>query len=178
MIRAMRAMATPLLDTVAVMPYARVGEVHSDPEDPMPWHTEHLLLRDLDLAGAEALLGLAGPGTPTSQLMVEVRRLGGAATTPLRGESAFTARDAEWSVFTVGLAFPEVADDVAADARRIVEGLAPLAVGGGLPNFVPGYGVDWARRAFDEEASARLRELSARYDPDGVLLAGRAVRGA
>ena len=178
MIRAMRAVALPLLDTVAVMPYARIGEVHSDPEESMPAHAEHVLLRDLGPAGAELLLGLAGPGTPTAQLMVEVRRLGGAARHPLRGESAFTARDAEWSVFTVGLAFPEVADEVTADARRIVDGLAPLAREGGLPNFVPGYGADWARRAFPAAVAERLRTLSLRYDPAGVLLAGRAVREA
>ena len=178
MIRPMRAVAQPLLDTVAVMPYARIGEVHSDPEELLPAHTEHLLLGDLGPAGAELLLGLAGPGTPTAQLMVEVRRLGGAATTALRGESAFVARDAEWSVFMVGLAFPEVADDVTADARRIVAGLAPLARDGGLPNFVPGSGADWVRTAFPTDVAERLRELSARYDPAGVLLAGRAVRAA
>ena len=177
MIRAMRAMATPLLDTVGVMPYGRIGEVHSDPEEFMPVHVEHVLLHDLGPAGAELLLGLAGPGTPTAQLMVEVRRLGGAAEHALRGESAFVARDVEWSVFTVGVTPPEAADAVVADARRIVAGLAPLVREGGLPNFVPGQGALWAQQAFPVAVADRLRELSRRYDPAGTLLAGRALRG-
>jgi FAD/FMN-containing dehydrogenase len=178
MIRAMRSVALPLLDTVAVLPYARIGEVHSDPEEFMPAHTEHLLLNDLGPDGAELLLDLAGPGTPTAQLMVVVRRIGGAAEHALRGESAFVTRDAEWSVFTVGVAIPEVAEAVTADARRIVDGLAPLTRDGALPNFVPGHGVEWARRAFPAEVAERLVALSERYDPAGVLLAARAVRGA
>ena len=45
-------------------------------------------------AGAELLLQLAGPGSASRQVLVEVRRLGGAATVPLRGASAFAHRDA------------------------------------------------------------------------------------
>lgn len=176
MIRAMRGVVTPLVDTVGVMPYERIAEVHSEPEGAMPIHAEHLLLADLDAAGVELLLGLAGPQAPTSQLMVEVRRLGGAMSTPLRGDSAFPVRDAEWSVFTVGLALPDVAALVAVDAQRIVAGLAPVTREGGMPNFVHGYGADWARRSYPAEALERLAELSCRYDPAGVLLAGRAVR--
>ena len=50
---AIRAIATPLIDTVGVMPYARIGEVHMDVDDPMPMHTEHLLLDRFGAAGAE-----------------------------------------------------------------------------------------------------------------------------
>jgi FAD/FMN-containing dehydrogenase len=176
MIQAMRAMAAPLVDTVGVMPYARIGEVHTDSEEPMPVHTEHVLLDRFGPEGAERLLDLAGPGAVCGQLMVELRQLGGAASTPLRGEGAFAARDAQWSVFTVGLAVPEIADTVAGDARRIVTGLAPLARQGALPNFVGGAGAPWARQAFPEHVATRLVELSERYDPRGVLHAGRVLR--
>ena len=81
-------------------------------------------------------------------------------------------------MFLVGIATPEVAEAVTADARRIVDGLAPLTRDGALPNFVPGHGGTWARRAFPAEVAERLVALSERYDPAGVLLTGRAVRGA
>jgi FAD/FMN-containing dehydrogenase len=176
MIEAMRGVVTPLADSVALMPYERIGEVHADPDAPMPMHTEHVLLERLDPAGVELLLDLAGPGSAAAQLMVEVRRVGGALERPLRGETAFTVRDAEWTVFTIGLALPGTEELVAADARRIVDGLAPVTRPGGMPNFVHGFGVEWARRVFPAGTAARLAELSRRYDPAGVLLAGQAVR--
>lgn len=176
MIRAMRGVVTPLVDTVGLMPYQRIGDVHSDPEGAMPVHAEHVLLDRFDAAGVELLLDLAGPQSATSQVMVEVRRLGGAIERPLRGESAYSVRDAEWSLFTVGLAMPEIAELVAVDAQRIVDGLAPITRSGAMPNFLHGYGEPWARRAFPPAVAARLRELSLRYDPAGVLLAGDLVR--
>jgi hypothetical protein len=108
--------------------------------------------------------------------MVEVRRIGGALARPLRGETAFPVRDAEWSVFTVGLVLPGTGDLTVIDARRIVDGLAPITRPGGMPNFAHGHGVDWAMQAFPAETAARLAELSRRYDPAGVLLTGRWVR--
>jgi len=135
MIRAVRAMAAPLVDTVGILPYPRIGEVHMDGEDAMPMHVENVLLDRVGAAGAELLLGLVGPGTPTTQTLVEIRRIGGAA---LRGPSSFAHRDAEWSVFMGGIAIPEIADGVVADARRILAGLAPITREGALPNVAMG----------------------------------------
>jgi FAD/FMN-containing dehydrogenase len=44
------------------------------------------------------------------------------------------------------------------------------------PNFGPIHDARSARRAYDEKTLRRLAEVSRRYDPDGVLLAGRFVR--
>jgi hypothetical protein len=176
MIRAMRGVVTPLLDSVALMPYERIGEVHAEPDAPMPIHGEHLLLDRFDADVVALLLELAGPGSPSAQLMVEVRRIGGALERELRGETAFPVRDAEWAVFTLGLVLPGTGELVAADARRIVDGLGCVTRPGAMPNFVPGYGLAWARQAFPATTVARLAELSRRYDPAGVLLAGRVVR--
>lgn len=176
LLRAIRSVAAPLVDLVAVRPYAEIGIVHSDPEDPMPAVETHLLLEEFDAGTAERLLELVGPDAGTAQLMVEVRRLGGAVTTPLRGRSVFPHRDAPWTVLAVGLGIPEMADVVRADARRIVDGLAPWRRPGALPNFHAGSGPDWAREVFGEDGARQLREVSLRYDPDGVLLGSRTVR--
>lgn len=176
MIQAMRGVVAPLVDSVARLPYARIGEVHADPDAPMPVHGEHVLLETFDAEAVETLLGLAGPGSPSAQLMVEVRHLGGALERELRGATAFGPRDARWSVFTVGLVLPGAEGLAAADAARLVTGLAPFTRAGGMANFVPGFGAAWAARAFDPATAARLAELSRRYDPAGVLLAGRALR--
>ncbi len=171
MIRAIRGIAEPLVDTVGVIPYTRIGEVHMDGNDPMPLHAEHLLLDRFGAAGAELLLHLAGPGSPSRQALVEVRRLGGAATQALRGPSAFAHRDAQWSVMTGGIVMPGEDHDVAGDARRIVAGLASVADEGALPNFAQGEG--WQRAAYPRSVARRLRATADRYDPAGVILAGR-----
>ena len=176
MLRAMRSVAPPLVDTVTVRPYTEIGAVHADPEDPMPAVTTHLLLDRFGADGAERLLELAGPGVPTTHLMVELRRLGGAVRDELRGESVFAHRDAEWSLLAVGLGIPEVADGVAADARRLVAGLEPFSRAGGLPNFLEGAGVQWGRAVHGAAGARRLREVSLRYDPAGTLLGSRDVR--
>ncbi len=86
-----------------------------------------MLLDRVGAAGAERLLGLVGPGTPTMKALVEIRRIGGAALHALRGPSSFAHRDAERSVFVGGIATPEIADGVIADARRLLAGLASIA---------------------------------------------------
>lgn len=175
MIRAIRCVATPIADTVAVLPYAAVGAIHTDPPEPVPSHDDHVLLGSFDLDAADRLVELVGPDAQTAQLMVEVRHLGGA----LRSEhdTAFAHRDTEFSVFTVGIQIPETAQIVAPDARRVLGGLAPWTVPGAWPNMVAGAGTEWAERVFTPEGVERLRELSLAYDPQGVLLAARGVRG-
>lgn len=59
----MRAAATPLIDTVGVLPYAAIGAVHADPVDPMPITEDHALLSVLPAEAVDALLALVGPGS-------------------------------------------------------------------------------------------------------------------
>ena len=172
LLRAVRAVGQPLVDSVAVMPYAAIGAVHADPEDPMPTSESTFLLEDFGPEAVERFLDLVGPHVPSPQLMVEVRQLGG----KLRegDDCAFAHRDAPYSVFTAGLAIPETADVVGGDARRIAQGLAPWSRAGAMPNFSTGAG--WLERAYPAPVAARLRELSLTYDPAGVLLAARGLR--
>ncbi|UZN03218.1 FAD-binding oxidoreductase [Cellulomonas sp. S1-8] len=174
----LRAAAPVLVDTVDVMPYAAIGTVHGDPDEPMPTHESHLLLEDLGPEPVERLVELVGAGSSCAQVVVEVRHLGGAASRQPAVPDAVPSRAATWSLFTVGLAEPGTADAVAvaADTARIARGLAPWTRPGGFPNFAAGHGRVWAERVYPAPTRSRLAELSRRYDPDGVLLAGHAFR--
>lgn len=176
MIRAIRSVATPLIDTVQVMPYAALGAVHSDPTDPMPLHEHHSLLDSFPLDAADRLLELVGPDAQCAQVMVEVRQLGGKVLDDRGVPSAFPYRDAAFSVFTVGVMIPEIAEVVTRDTARVHDGLAPWAREGGLPNFTDAAGPQWAQRVFTPAVARRLQTLSMVYDPDAVLLAARGVR--
>jgi hypothetical protein len=176
MVRAIRCLATPLIDTVRVMPYAALGDVHTDPIDPMPLHEHHSLLDSFGLDAADRLLELVGPDAQCAQAMVEVRQLGGKVRDDRGVPSAFAHRDAAYSLFTLGVMIPEIAQIVTRDTARVHDGMAPWTRDGGLPNFTDTAGPQWAQRVFTPELARRLQTLSMVYDPDAVLLAARGVR--
>ena len=72
-----RAVATPLLDAVGVMPYAAIGAIHADPPGPMPVRERGGLLTALSDAAVDILVDAVTP--PVGQLLpvVEIRALGG-----------------------------------------------------------------------------------------------------
>lgn len=176
MIRAIRSVAAPLIDTVQVMPYSALGDVHSDPVDPMPLHEQHSLLHSFGIDGADRLLELVGPDAQTAQAMVEVRQLGGKVRDDRGLPSAFPHRDAAYSLFTIGVMIPEIAQMVTADTARVHDGLAAWTRPGGLPNFTDSAGQEWIERVFTPDAARRLQMLSLVYDPDAVLLGARGLR--
>ncbi len=176
MIRAVRCVATPLIDTVQVMPYAALGAVHTDPVDPMPLHEEHTLLASFGPDAADRLLALVGPDAVCAQAMVEVRQLGGRIRDDRGVPSAFAHREAAFSLFTIGVMIPEIAQVVTRDTARVHDGMAPWRRDGGLPNFTSTAGPQWAQRVYGPEVARRLQMLSLVYDPDAVLLGARGVR--
>lgn len=172
----LRAIAAPLLDTVRTMPCSAVGTIHTEPDEPAPVHLSHRLLEVLGPAAAAQLVDLVGPGSPCAQTVVEVRQLGGAVARQPDVPDAVPSRAAEWSLMTVGRTAPGTAARVAADAERVIEGMSPWTRPGGLPNLTPGHGRAWAERVYPAPTRTRLAQLSRRYDPDGILLAGHAFR--
>ncbi|KMO80353.1 FAD-binding oxidoreductase [Mycolicibacterium obuense] len=172
----MRAAATPLLDTVGVMPYAAIGAVHGDPADPMPVTENHALLSQLTPDAVEALLAVAGPGSGSPQAIVELRMLGGALAREPRHRSAFCHRDAAFCMATIGLALPEIAEMVAEHAAAVVAAVEPWSTGGQMPNFAPSYDPARAARVYSEDTLHWLAALADRYDPAGVLATGQVIR--
>lgn len=172
----MRAVAKPVLDTVAVLPYSAIGAVHGDPVDPMPMHENHTLLREVTPETVEALLGAAGPEAGSVQAVVEIRMLGGALAREGRHRSAFCHRDAAFAVSTVGVPVPPVADAVAAQAAAIVDALAPWSTGGQHANFAPSEDPERVARVYDEDTRYWLAALAERHDPKGVFRCGPVVR--
>ena len=169
----MREVATPLIDTVGPMPYTAIGAIHADPVDPMPIHESSALLAELDEGAVGALLAVAGPEAGSPQVIVELRLLGGAMARESAHPSAFCHRDAKFSVLTIGVLAPDIADAVVGHAGVLSAALAPYATGGVLPNFAPAArGV----RRYDDDTRAWLIALGDRFDPDGVLRVGQVVR--
>lgn len=165
----MRAVAAPVLDTVALLPYAAIGAVHADPVDPMPINEDHALLRELTPEAVDALLAAAGPEAGSPQVIVELRLLGGAMTREPRHDSAFCHRNVAYSLTVIGVLAPPVAAVVPQHAAALVAALAPWSTGGQMPNFAPSHDAARLSRCYDADTLHRLKALAARHDPAGIL---------
>ncbi|WP_157521352.1 FAD-binding oxidoreductase [Mycobacterium sp. ACS4331] len=172
----MREAADPLIDAVSVMPYAAIAAVHADPADPMPTYENHALLHELPAEAVDALLAVAGPGSGSMQVIVELRQLGGAFARAPRHRSAFCHRDAAFTLTTIGAPAPEIAEAVAAHADTVIAAAGQWSTGGQLPNFAPAADAARLARCYDEDTLYQLAALGERYDPAGVLRSGQVAR--
>jgi hypothetical protein len=172
-----RAVAPVILDDAALKPYAAIDSVHADPVDPMPVVDPAILLNGFPAEAAERLFEIAGPGSGSPQVMVEVRHLGGAYAREGAHPAAFDHRGARFSVLTVGMAMDEASAGVAlAHADQVFAALGDWDTGGVWPNFGIPHDAVSARRCYDVPTLARLREVVDTYDPEGVLQAGAYTR--
>jgi hypothetical protein len=170
-----RAVAPVILDDADVKPYAAVDSVHADPVDPMPVVDPAMLLTEFTDETAKRLLDVAGYGSGSPQIMVEIRQLGGAYARKAEHPDAFSHRAAGFSVLAVG-----IAEDprVLPHWERLYAALSEWDTGGVWPNFGPPHDALTARRAYDEDTLRRIVQVSLKYDPDGVLQIGEYARAA
>ena len=155
-----RAVAPVILDDARLRPYAEIDAVHADPVDPMPVVDPSILLNGFPAEAAERLLAVAGPGSGSPQVMVEVRHLGGAYAREGTYPSAFSHRAARFSVLTVAVAADEeMAAGGLSHADQLFMALADWDTGGVWPNFGIPHDAVSARRCYDEPTLARLREF-------------------
>ena len=173
----MRSVAPVILDDANLRPYTEIDHVHADPVDPMPVVDPAILLNGFPAEAAQRLLAVAGPDSGSPQVMVEVRHLGGAYAREGTHPSAFSHRAARFSVLTVAVAADEaMASGALAHADQVFSALADWDTGGVWPNFGIPHDAVSARRSYDEQTLARLREVVETYDPQGVLQAGAYTR--
>jgi hypothetical protein len=172
-----RALAPVILDDAAVKPYTAIDSVHADPVDPVPVCDPSILLSEFPQEAAERLLEVAGHGSGSPLLGVEVRHLGGAYAREGAHPDAFSHRAARFSLLAAGLAMDHASAAVTlAYADQVFAALRPWDTGGVWPNFGAPHDAASARRAYDERTLRRLREVVDTYDPQGVLQAGAYTR--
>ncbi|MFI2295253.1 FAD-binding oxidoreductase [Isoptericola sp. NPDC019571] len=166
----LRQVAVPILDAVGDLPYAQIGAVHADPDDPMPFVERGGLLRELTEDAVDAFLGAVPPDSPV--LAAEIRLLGGAVAGPPAVANAVGGRDAACTLFTGALGSPVGPPDVADRLQAVHDALAPWTTGGSLLNFAgPRDDVSAAlvREAYGPATYDRLLALRRRLDPAGTL---------
>jgi FAD/FMN-containing dehydrogenase len=157
----------PLMDTIATVPPAALARMHMDPEEPLPFHSAHLLTGELPASAIDAFAAAAGPGSGSPLASVELRHTGGALARPIDG--ALPSLPGSFLLFAVGA--PEDPADLGPVDRqlaRVHDALAGDAVGA-LLSFVE-EPTDVAS-GYSPEAWERLGRVRAAYDPERRMLA-------
>lgn len=162
----LRAVAPTVQDTVVDRPYREVEQIHSDPTDPFPYYERCTMLRHLPAAAVDTLLDLAGPGTDPTEMVVEVRHLGGALRREPAEPNAVGNRDAEYCLATLTMA--PVAET--ADPEALPQKLAQWSTGRRYLNFLSGPGTaEQTQDAYDPDTYERLTRVKAAYDPQNLF---------
>jgi len=161
----------PAMDTVALMPASDLSLVNMDPDFPLPYSGEGILLADLP---AEAIAPLVEAFGGSSLLHVEIRQLGGAAATRSPDHGVLDAIDQPFVLFTFGLT-PD--DDARAAVDRhvanVLGAVRPWDSGRRYLNFAESPGDP--RSIYPEATFERLQRAKAHYDPTNLFRANHPV---
>jgi FAD/FMN-containing dehydrogenase len=160
----------PVADTVAVLPYAALDTISSDPVEPTR-ATGHVELLD-DLPDAAVLVKVASAEAGSPLVEVELRLLGGAlARRPAERPSPIGAADARYILYALGTTpTPEAAVAVRDGLADVAEAVRPHATGATYVNFL-GLGAtpERTRAAYPPADLRRLVELKRRWDPANLF---------
>src|SRR4051795_729259 len=152
----------PEISTLATIPGAGLQMLHMDPPEPVPGASDYAMLDDFPADAVDRLVELAGPGSDSPLLSVELRQLGGAIAEPRPEHGARGTFPGRYIMFAVGMVMaPEMKAVIEGHAGRIVEALREHRSESGYMNFAE-RSVDAADH-FDEESYGRLRAIKAGY---------------
>ncbi|MFN8215618.1 MAG: FAD-binding oxidoreductase [Solirubrobacterales bacterium] len=173
----LRGIATPLMDTFAQIPTARLCEIHMDAPEPVPGIGEGQLISELPDEAIDAFVGVAGPGSGSPLLLSELRQLGGALGRPAEGSGALSHLDAGFAMFSVGMPMtPELGEAISSHLQLLEDTMRPWAAEGSYFNFDESpCDVDSILPA---DVCAKLAEVKRSRDPEGRILANHGVAAA
>ena len=164
----------PEMDTFATMTPPELLALHMDPPGPVPGLGAHQMLTDLDAESLAALVKSVGPGSGSPLLSFEFRHLGGALGRRAEDSGALGALNGRFMTYAVGMLMaPEMEAPLRASFAAAREALDAVDDGASFMNFAESR-VD-PGSLFDERTLARLREIRANVDPDGLFRANHPI---
>lgn len=159
------------LDTVAMVPITALGQISGDPPGPLPGISYGLLLERLTAEAVDTFVELAGPGSDSPLIQLELRHLGGALASPGADAGAAGALSAQALLFGVGAPLtPQLGEAIQANLTTVDERFGRWAASrrtlmtfderdGGVSSLL------------DSDAAERLAGIAAAHDPGGLFLA-------
>lgn len=164
----------PEMDTLRPTPMPELGNLHMDPDHPVPNAGDGLMLDSLPAEAVDELVRVAGPDASSPLLSVEVRHLGGALGRPRPEHAALASVEAEYALYAVGIAAtPELGAACAAHLSVVKEALSPWTARRMVMNFA-----DTRRDPvtfWGGDAHQRLCSLKQEIDPGDVFRSNHPV---
>jgi FAD/FMN-containing dehydrogenase len=172
LVKPLRSIGAPLLDTFRLMPYAEVATIANDPPEAPPLFTfaSGNGLRDLSSDVIDALLRIAGDKA-AGIFVVEARHVGGALTRQPEDAMAFGFRS-PWFISALAAApTPQVLEGSKRSIAGLFEALKPVSTGEVLINVIDAddTGPRLVRAAYSEVNYRKLVALKDEYDPANVF---------
>jgi hypothetical protein len=166
----------PEMDTFGTIPAPALVRLHQDPEDPVPgFVSETGLLEELPRAAIEAIVKLAGPGSGSPLMMLELRQLGGALGRVTPGHGAVAKIEGEFVLFMGAMSLsPEMGAAALGHAELVKDALKPYLGTGHYLNFAE-YAVDTSA-TYGAFTYRRLQAVKHRVDPQNVIRANHAIQ--
>jgi FAD/FMN-containing dehydrogenase len=159
----------PLFDWRGMMPYPAVQSMFDGllPSG-LQWYWRGDFVRDLPDAAIDAHLAQAAMA-PTEMSLMHLYPIDGAVRRKARDATAWSCRNATWSMVIAGID-PDPANAAAVRdwARGYWQAVHPFDLGGAYPNFMmDDEGAERMRASFGENYP-RLVEVKRRYDPQNL----------
>jgi FAD/FMN-containing dehydrogenase len=161
-----------VMDNLTLMPPSELSVVNMDPDFPLPYSGEGILLADLQ---RDAIDGIVEAFVGSPLLHLEVRQLGGAAAVHSPDHGVLDAIDQPFVMFTFGLTPDAGAREVVdRQVQEVLTVLGPWDSGRRYLNFAES-AMD-PRSIFPVESYDRLVAAKRRFDPCGMFVANHVVR--
>ena len=167
----------PVMDTFATIPVEELRHLHMDPPAPVPGVGDGLNLDDVTPETINALVAVAGPGSGSPLLSVELRQLGGAVAEESPEHGAVGAIDAGFALFAVGMAIDtEMRELVEARVAALKTALTPWTAERGYFNFADNS--KSGESFYPADTYRGLQWVKAAYDPTELFRASHPIRPA
>lgn len=163
----------PEFDMMGPLPYTESARVYNDPVDPLPVHGRGVLLKEMDEAMIDAMMGSIGDLAQSPNLMIQVRHLGGAISSVDESASAVgDRRRAKYLLYMLGVPMPHNPPEaIVGHAEGVIAALAPWTLSRGPLNFLGEGNVTASalREVFGEDGYRRLETVKRTFDPRNLF---------
>jgi hypothetical protein len=167
--RPVRQFRAPKFELMGRMPYPALQSMFDGIYPPgLQWYWRGDFLSQIPDAAIEVHLKY-GQQLPTLQSTMHIYPTDGAVSRVGRHETAFSYRDAKWSMVIVGVdSEPANAEKITTWTKDYWVALHPFSLGGAYVNFMMEEGIDRVKATYRDNYD-RLLETKRKYDPDNFF---------
>jgi hypothetical protein len=173
------ALPAPALNWMSMMPYPAIQSMFDGlyPKG-MQWYWRGDFVKELSDAAIEAHIEQAAK-TPSELSLLHLYPIDGAVHRVGRQDTAWSARDATWSMVIAGIdPSPQKAGPITRWAKAYWEAVHPYDMGGAYSNFMMDDEGDTRVKATYGDNYKRLAALKQKYDPANLFRVNQNIRPA